>query len=105
MALPFRFPFQTTSLVLGLNTYHFRMMSAADADSFAKATEGVEGYGSAGLLVVRTLCDEAGVRLLSDDQLGELMAAVPYTDLLAMHEAAARINGFTKSAVDDAEKN
>ena len=88
-----------------------RAMSLGDLDSYDRSMLDIEGDkvtrnlddGRAKLLV-RTLCNDKGERLLSDSQAAALSKkSAPW--LVAAIDIARRLNGLTKGSVDDAKKN
>lgn len=54
-------------------------------------------------LVIATACDESGTRLFKESDFAQL-SLVPYTVLMPIFEAAQKVNGLVKTAVDDATK-
>lgn len=90
-------------------TYHVRRLSGDERDSWEaqhhEFTEAGKGFAQfRGRLLVRCLCDEAGKRLLTDDDLsavGEIDAAI----VVPLFEAARKLNGIGQEAADEAKKN
>jgi hypothetical protein len=88
-----------------------RSMALGDLDSYDRSMLNISGDkvtrnlddGRAKLLV-RTLCNEKGERLLTDAQAADLSKkAAPW--LNEAIDIARRLNGLTKGAVADAKKN
>jgi len=88
-----------------------RSMSLGDLDSYDRSMLNINGDkvtrnlddGRAKLLV-RTLCDDKGERLLTNDQAVALSKkAAPW--LIEAIDIARQLNGLTKGAVADAKKN
>lgn len=85
--------FPVKPLSVGGQSVWVRALSAADAEEFAKATDGKDGYGVAVRLVCLCLCDADGKRECTDADM-EQLAQLPATVITELFNAAAEINGM-----------
>ena len=55
-------------------------------------------------LLVKTLADEAGVRLFTDTEIG-VLSELPSDELVRLYDIAEKLNGLSKQDVEDLTKN
>jgi hypothetical protein len=97
-------PFPIASVVIDGSTFYVRMMSCAEVDALYAAAEGTKGHVLMARTVATTLCDSAGKRTVADGDWEQLLT-VPHERLMAIFDAAAKLNGMTKEAAENAAKN
>ncbi len=97
---------------------HVRKISAGRARNCSRIAAAMEEASKASkplpdveywqALLVGCLCDSSGTLLFSADQVSEaytLLGGLDWEDVLPVFNAAAELNGLTKTAAEQAEKN
>jgi hypothetical protein len=88
-------------------TLYIRTMSGAERDTW-ELTAFKDGKVSPehfrAKLLVRCVCDEHGQRVFSDTDAADL-SSKSATVLVKLYDVAAKVNGLTKSDVDELTKN
>lgn len=89
----------------------FRDISGVDRDAivrfFHEAGEDAQArnWEFKRLVIGYSLCDDAGKRLLADDQIEPVLGGFGGLVIESMYEVAARVSGLTPASVEDAAKN
>lgn len=98
-----------TSVEVPGGTVHVRQFSAGDRAKLLTIGKDIEETGNHTAFLVHTVilavCDQDGRRLYQEADYDRLAEHVPAPVLDAIAEAALRVNGMTKDAVEDAKKN
>jgi hypothetical protein len=55
-------------------------------------------------LIARSVCDESGTLLFSDEDIEAIKSEMSLTTLKVIGEAAAKLNGFESPTIEDAKK-
>lgn len=81
-----------------------RTLNGLQRDGFETATAGKAKIETLAMLAVRTVCDEAGSLLFSEDDVPALLQKNADA-ILRIVEVALRINAINRKDIDELEKN